>query len=63
MSGITIRMVPAECNVGSHLVDLALVREAIASSVGQELQAFVVGEHGVFEALRASLVPNKCLES
>ena len=53
--------VPAECDVDSQFVDFSLVRQAVVASVGKKRQPFNVGEHGVAEAIRASLQPNKGL--
>lgn len=60
---ITAQAVPSEGNVRSHFVDLPLVREAVVADIGKELEALVVWVHGVAEALLASLIPDKCLES
>ena len=51
--------VPAECNVRGHFVYFTL--ECQAAGVGQEGQSFVVGEHGVAEAVRAPLQSDESL--
>ena len=53
--------VPAECDIDGHFVDFSLVRQAVVASVGKKRQPFIVGEHRVAEAIRASLQPNKGL--
>ena len=51
---------PAERDVHCHLVDFSLERETFAGE-RQKLQAFVVGEHRVFEARSGSLQSNEGL--
>lgn len=53
--------VPAERDVGGHLVDLALVREAIIAGEEQKLLPVGVGVHGPREARSASLQADKRL--
>ena len=47
---LSVLAVPAECDVDSHFVDFSLVRQALFAGVGQKVQPFIVGKHGVIEA-------------
>ena len=53
---------PADRDVGGELVDLPLEGQALAVPV-QEVQAFIVGVHGVAEAVSSPLQPNDRLKS
>lgn len=57
----SLAVIPAKRDVDGHFVDFSFVGQAVAADVGQELEAILIGVHGVIKTLSAPLKADKSL--